>query len=450
MEGTMTDQQANDSWFAPWQYRQEARICQLRAVPSSSPGQIDTQGKFLSDFLDFGRLALYFAQSGGLAPRVCAHCDRNDFDLRGPRIDSIQVSAWTRLRLDIAGGNFIDLRILDVAFDSMNQAIPLLEDLYYEELRQEPTEWDWMRDAAVGQDVSAADPYHQIVLLPSDFESPDWDTLQRLIYRANLDANREFSAIGFPDELNRRPGRGAAVGPFVSVLWGQQGYIESAVTLSACVVVSATTAMMRTQRATYNAMKLLHEQGREQVQYISAKSRGAFRNVLVWTQESISDLEAELTFGADAYATLLPIMPSLRVESYHQMLYSAADLPRQVQLVDRMLGRLRSSTEAQLGALSSVETAISELRIRRWSFSAQALATIAVPLSILLAYFGIGSSDIDPESSIFDFERYWMVYLAMALLVAATLSSYTFMRLFDRMKTPLSNTSDTSRGTTSG
>ena len=175
-------------------------------------------------------------------------------------------------------------------------------------------------------------------------------------------------------------------------------------------------------------MRWLHERSPDELHYLSTKSRSDLRKVLVRTQERISDLEAELTFGADAYATLLPIIPSLRVESYHQMLYSATDLPRQVKLVDRMLERLRSSSEAQLTALSSVESTLSELRIRRWSFSAQALATIAVPLSILLAYFGINSSDVDSEISILDVGRYWMVYLAMVLMVGATFSLYSVIR----------------------
>ena len=433
------DQLGSDHWFAPWQSRKEVRVCQLRAVPSDDPGRIETQGELLADFLDFGRLALYFSRSGGLVPRVSASCTRSTLELHGPRIGSIRASSWTRLRLDIAGGNLIDLRILDIPFESMNQAIRLLEDLYYEELQQEPTEWDWIHDPAIASDIDAADPYHQIVLLPAEFLSPDWDTLQRLVYRADLDANPDFSAIAFPDELNRRPGRGAAVGPFVSVLWGQQEYIESAAILSACLVVSATTAVTRTQRATYDAMKVLHERGHEAIQYNSRESRNAFRGLLVETQESISALEAELTFGADAYATLLPIVPSLRVESYHQVLYSTSNLPQQIQLVDRMLERLRSSTEARLGALSSVETEIAEARVRRWSFSAQALATVAVPVSLLLAFFGIGSSDIDPESSIFDFGRYWLVYVIMSLLVVATLSLYTVVRLYDRLRKPRAN-----------
>ena len=432
----------SDSWFAPWQSRKHARICQLRAVPSVVPGQIITQGKPLQDFLDFGRLAIYFSRSAALVPRVTAHSDRSDLELRGPRVQSIVASSWHRRRLDVAGGNLVDLRLIDLPFDSMLEILKLLEDLYYEEILDEPSDWDWIRVPTVGESVSAAEPYHQVVLLPSSFGSPDWDTLQRIIYRANLDAIQDFSAIGFPNELNRRPNRGAAVGPFVSVLWGQQEYVESATLLSSCLIVSATAAMVRTQRSTYDAMRWLHERSPDELHYLSTKSRSDLRKVLVRTQERISDLEAELTFGADAYATLLPIIPSLRVESYHQMLYSATDLPRQVKLVDRMLERLRSSSEAQLTALSSVESTLSELRIRRWSFSAQALATIAVPLSILLAYFGINSSDVDSEISILDVGRYWMVYLAMVLMVGATFSLYSVIRLFDRKKLPRSRASD--------
>ena len=39
--------------------------------------------------------------------------------------------------------------------------------------------------------------------------------IQRLIYRADQPYRREYSAIRYPAELNRRPGWLAAVGPYV-------------------------------------------------------------------------------------------------------------------------------------------------------------------------------------------------------------------------------------------
>ena len=47
-----------------------------------------------------------------------------------------------------------------------------------------------------------------------------------MIYRIDLPYRQEFSAIRYPAELNRRPGWLTAVGPYVSVVCGHQGYID--------------------------------------------------------------------------------------------------------------------------------------------------------------------------------------------------------------------------------
>jgi hypothetical protein len=53
------------------------------------------------------------------------------------------------------------------------------------------------------------------------------DLVQRLIYRADQPYRREYSAIRYPAELNRRPGWLAAVGPHVSVVCGHPDFIEN-------------------------------------------------------------------------------------------------------------------------------------------------------------------------------------------------------------------------------
>ena len=94
---------------------------------------------------------------------MTAHSDRSDLELRGPRVQSIVASSWHRRRLDVAGGNLVDLRLIDLPFDSMLEILKLLEDLYYEEILDEPSDWDWIRVPTVGESVSAAEPYHQVV-----------------------------------------------------------------------------------------------------------------------------------------------------------------------------------------------------------------------------------------------------------------------------------------------
>ncbi|MEM9654396.1 MAG: hypothetical protein AAGA65_20050 [Actinomycetota bacterium] len=249
------------------------------------------------------------------------------------------------------------------------------------------------------------------------------------------DANLDFSSIGRPDELNRRPGQIAAVGGFGSVLWRQQSYVEAGVVLSASLIVSAVASLRETRAAAHAALRDLHSLSEADVDlYSTSESRRNLRYQLVASHETISRLEAELTFGAEASATITPLLPSLRVEAYHRTLYEAADITRQAHLVDRMLARLRASSEAELSALQTVESGLAQLRVRRWSIAAQVLAAITIPLTLLLAYFGVSTSDVSDESSITDFGAYWVPYTITGILVLGAALLLVALWLVDRRR----------------
>jgi len=76
---------------------------------------------------------------------------------------------------------------------------------------------------------------HQIVIDHDPVSDGCEDLVQRMIYRADLPYRKEFSAIRYPAELNRRPGWLTAVGPYVSVVCGHQRYIENAIFASAVI-----------------------------------------------------------------------------------------------------------------------------------------------------------------------------------------------------------------------
>lgn len=53
-----------------------------------------------------------------------------------------------------------------------------------------------------------------------------------------------------------------------------------------------------------------------------------------------------------------------------------------------------------------------------------ALSLVLVPITVLLAYFGLGTKDIDPQVSLFDYHHYWKVYLvAVGLAFIPTLAA---------------------------
>jgi hypothetical protein len=129
------------------------------------------------------------------------------------------------------------------------EVIDLLEDSYYQQLTLAGADLTAAAAAlAREQDVLVTTEEflaerHQIVFTRAlDDEQPE-DIVQRLVYRADLPLRAEFSAITYPSELNRRPTSLAAVGPYVSVLSGQQDYIENAAFVSAAQAVASAARL---------------------------------------------------------------------------------------------------------------------------------------------------------------------------------------------------------------
>ncbi len=194
------------------------------------------------------------------------------------------------------------------------------------------------------------------MFLPDEQDEPTWETIQRLIYRADLDAIEEHSSITHPDELNRRPSQLAAVGSFGSVIWGLQDYVENGLVLSAALTISAAATLRRTRIAALDVLHDLHRLQRQDDETpIDAGHDPSVQ--LAHLQRTIGRLQTALTFGAESTATIEPLLPSLRIESFHEALYQSTGIPLQAALVDRMLTRLNASTSAELAALNEGEAA---------------------------------------------------------------------------------------------
>lgn len=305
---------------SPLAERGQLRVCQLRAVGTDS-GSASDEALSIADTLEFGRLEEHLAAAGPIAPTVVAAADRPLLDVDGRK------TQWQRFRIRAAAGQLVDLRMFATEWRSVEDTIGLLESLYYGDLTGEPNEWDFSVDG-VGPpfDPGSAYPFHQLVFIPDSEPEPSWETVHRLIYRADLDAIEEQSSIGHPAEINRRPGQLAAVGSFGSVLWAVQDYIKSSATLSAALTVAALECT-RTVRL-------------EAVERY--QNRGSSPAAVGEQARSIQELEAELTFGAEAASTILPLLQSLRVDEYHKTLIDSANVIPDAALVARMLDRLNS------------------------------------------------------------------------------------------------------------
>ncbi|MEM7341610.1 MAG: hypothetical protein AAF467_23380 [Actinomycetota bacterium] len=285
--------------------------------------------------LDLGRLADSLDAAGPLAPTLIAAVHASEVQLVGARSGQRQAS-WQRLRLGIPGGGIVDVRLLAIPWPSLQDAIPLLEDLYYESFSGERADWDVLNVPDVGH-LDAVSPVHQLVFVPDSQEEPSFETVQRLVYRADLDAIEEHSSIAHPEELNRRPGQLAAVGAYGAVLWGHQDYVESALIISSALAVAATACVHDVRRKALAHLAVVDgiAHGDEQATLRAELARNLTR------------LQVDLTFGAEAAATVRPLFRSLRPSAYHRALFDSTGVIEESRLVNRMIDRLLRVVEVE-------------------------------------------------------------------------------------------------------
>lgn len=317
---------------SPLDNRTDLRICHVRAIAAPSA---TGPGASIFNAFDLGRLANGLSSADNLAPQLQATTHRASLELAGDRWGTGRPVSWQRHRLLIAGGGIADVRLISTPWESVTDTIGLLEDLNYETIRGEPSEWDEIHSGKHDEPVSSVQPFHHLVFVPDDQNEPSWETIQRLVYRADLDAIEEQSSISHPEELNRRPGQLAAVGRFGSVLWGLQDYVEASMVLSAAMTVSAASVAATVRRAAHDH---LHN---HRANLAGQEAAGG------QLRQAISELGLDLTFGAEAQATIDHLLPSLRVNAFHRALYLAANVRAQIDLAARMLDRLAVAAVGQ-------------------------------------------------------------------------------------------------------
>ncbi|WP_293015737.1 hypothetical protein [Mycolicibacterium sp.] len=299
--------------------------------------------------------------------------------------------------------------------------IRCLEDMYYGDLKadidQAPLEhWPMHPSPRI----------HQLIFLPDGADDGDLsdDDIQRLVYRADLPARPEFIRIGRPDELNRRPNRGAACGPFVSVLWGQQDYIENCAFLSA-VMASTASAVIRDGRVTLLSEIAYMDRmfGIVGEKALARPSIDESRQAITRANRVVSRIQNRIALCIDGMATLMPFVPSLRPESYHRALFEAIDSRGNREALERMLGRLVEMIRVEQDALELRVSTRSELRSRRWTISVGLASATAIPFTLVFGYFGMNASEIESNHSMFD-PKYWVIYGSVLLISALIITTH--------------------------
>ncbi len=199
------------------------RLSTVIATTAETVDLLRAEGQPLSELLRLGRLEPFYVAAARQLPRVLA-CRDIDADSLTFRRGESTTATVCRARLwlfDAQAGPVVVVFSVDVEC-APTVLIPFLEDCYYDHVAVgsfslERYVAETLEEADVqtveSAGLTALGPQrHQMVFTSATLPE---DPIQRIVYRADLDWNPEYSSIRFPAELNRRPASGAAVGAYV-------------------------------------------------------------------------------------------------------------------------------------------------------------------------------------------------------------------------------------------
>ncbi|MDH6515429.1 hypothetical protein M2163_007592 [Streptomyces sp. SAI-135] len=362
----------------------------------------------LVDTFDFGRFALHLTSSEGVLPVPVLVEDVPPEQLRLPHGDhgldlaTAQIAVLATPRGDItlaldcgfAGHTppaALAAWLADSCFDRDRITLgptALLDALSGRLAPREPL--------AFGQNV------HQLVFPGGDLESdlldPDESRLpallNELVYRGRLTASE-------PPHLRRNGRTLSAHGRGVSVHAGWAGHVENGLILVAVGMISALAVLQRTRLAAFETMRA-NEQA-------SASSPYEIRSLISRLSAGVNELQLDLAFGVEAYVDSL-LIPEMVMEAFQSSLRDAFGIRDSLDNSARMVERLTSVISARSAALNAELSERDDRRDRTVSALVAIATLIALPPTLLLAFFGANATTVNAHRSIFD-ARYLPAYL---------------------------------------
>ncbi|HSL06391.1 MAG TPA: hypothetical protein VK887_00265 [Pseudonocardiaceae bacterium] len=264
---------------------------------------------------------------------------------------------------------------------------------------------------------------HQIVFAEhAEGKLPPSDEIAKVIlYRVKSSNRPEFMEYRKPSGLNEIDRTLCSVTPYVSLLYGQQDYVENSVFLT---VVQAVGTAARFRQIWQKAYSEVHKfrRGAQEKDLGTQRSGG-----LEFLADKLGNLELDLSFDVEASAGLGLLIPAPQIESFHKELYAAMELRERAETASRMFIRLDASIRSELTAIEIRERQQQEQKRLRWGAAVSVLSLIAVPIGFLVAYFGINATEVNDEWSIFDMHHYWPAYAVAGFLALVPLISFLIL-----------------------
>jgi hypothetical protein len=225
-----------------------------------------------------------------------------------------------------------------------------------------------------------------------------------------------------PAALNSLAGAFAAHGRGVVVLGGQSAATAATVRLTACELLFAVG---RARHARAKIEKLLRG------------SRNRDEAAGIWDDaERLSEVAKEvrrqrtiMALDVRGYADGL-FMPELVIDSFRTSFTEALRLSELTDSTVNLMDALSDVIGSSLADIQLRAAKLADTRERRWQLGVGMASGIAIPVALLLSYFGVSSeATIPADRSIYDLTVYGLVW-ALAVASAVTIAAMTLRQYF--------------------
>ncbi|WP_030182624.1 hypothetical protein [Streptomyces violaceorubidus] len=394
----------------------------------------------LSEALGLGRFTAHVEAAELLLPRLVLHERVRDLTLppsAAARVEGAAVTLAVTPRRDPL--LFVDVEIADDA----DGADAIAETLYATWQNRSATrvggvpltEWLDGRLRAYGIPDRPADQpplefgrnVHQSVFpgadlargllaehVPGDAVGQDVVTI---VLRGTLDSHTGATlGIRRPETLNNAGQTMVAHGRGVSLIVGYAPSVENAFGLAAAGILTAVAAVHRVRRQAFEALELDRA--------AAVETTDDARALVAQLSRRLNDLQLDLSFSVEVYADTI-LIPELLVESFHSSLRDVSSLADALANTSRIVERVNAVLATRRVDLETAAQQYAEDRDRVLAAVIAVGSLIALPPALLLAFFGVNSSDVDPSRSILDIRHYGVAYaiawLPFLLLIAVGL-----------------------------
>ncbi|MFI6931325.1 hypothetical protein [Streptomyces sp. NPDC050287] len=250
--------------------------------------------------------------------------------------------------------------------------------------------------------------------------------LNAIVYRGRMPAHRTPDAEdALPPNLRNHGVTLSTHGRGVSVQAGWAPHVENGLVLVAVGMISALAVLQRTRLAAFDTMRANELAPMTDSPY-------EVRSLISRLSAGVNELQLDLAFGVEAYVDSL-LIPEMLMEAFQSSLRDTLGIRDSLENSARMVERLTSVISARSAALDAELAERDDRRDRTVSALVAAATLIALPPTLLLAFFGVNGTNVHDDRSILDLGTYGTAYaLAWFPFVILVVIGYVLLRRVGR------------------